>query len=57
MLAKATLEALDLDGDFDPVEYDKQMKAIYENEQYFDDGEVSLNEEMAVEASLIAFFV
>ncbi|KAG8911983.1 hypothetical protein FRC01_005365 [Tulasnella sp. 417] len=35
--AKATLESLDLDGDFDPAEFDKQMAAIYENDALYDD--------------------
>ncbi|KAG9017244.1 hypothetical protein FRB90_001262 [Tulasnella sp. 427] len=35
--AKATLESLDLDGDFDPVEFDKQMAAIYTNDALYDD--------------------
>lgn len=37
ILAKATLESLDLDGDFDPAEFDKQMTAIYENDALYDD--------------------
>ncbi|KAG8919491.1 hypothetical protein FRC00_011268, partial [Tulasnella sp. 408] len=35
--AKATLESLDLDGDFDPAEFDKQMAAIYENDALYED--------------------
>lgn len=37
LLAKATLESLDLDGDFDPAEFDKQMAAIYENDALYED--------------------
>lgn len=35
--AKATLDALDLEGDFDPQEFDRQMAAIYDNDELYDD--------------------
>jgi len=33
--AKPTLEALDLDGDFDVVAYDRHMASLYENDAYY----------------------